>query len=80
MKNQFIEITLEICAIKADKYTQCELNQKVIRALPAPNQPDFNKFTIEELFDLLIGNEYEMIHIHGVAHTSSSGKKPEPEK
>lgn len=89
MKNQFIEITLEICTIKEDKYTQRELNQKVIRALPAswhmyvtrhPNIPDFNKLTVEELLDLLIKNEYEMIHIHGAAHTSSIWKKPEPEK
>lgn len=35
MKNDFFEIILEIAAIKNDKYTQRELNLKVICALPA---------------------------------------------
>lgn len=56
MKNRFIDITLEITAIKADKYNQCELNQKVICALPTswhmcvvlhPNRMDFNKISSE---------------------------------
>lgn len=34
MKNHFIEILLEINAIRPDKYTQSELNRKVI--FPSP--------------------------------------------
>lgn len=89
MKNMYIEITLEINAIKPDKYKQRELNQKVIRALPAswhiyasihPNRTNFNKLTIEELFDLLTMNEHEMIRIHRSTHLSPSSSKPKTEK
>lgn len=44
-----------------------------------PNRADFNWLTIEGLFDLLLGSEYEMIRIHGFALASSTGKKPEKE-
>lgn len=81
MRDRFMKITLEIAAIKKDKFTQRELNLKVIRALPAswhvyvalhPNRPDFNKLTTEELFDILMGNEYEIIRIHGSAPACSN--------
>ena len=35
LKNRFTMITLEIAALKKDKYTQRELNLKVIQSLPA---------------------------------------------
>lgn len=88
MKTWFLEITIEISTLKKYKYTQREMNLKVIRALPAtwhvyaamhPSTSDFNDLTTERLFDILIGNEYEMICIHG-SNLASSSKKAKAEK
>lgn len=89
MKNQFIEITLEIASVKPKKYTQHELNLKVMCALSTswhvyitlhPSRPDFNTITTKEIFDLLTGNEYEMIHFHRSAHRHNRSKRHDAER
>lgn len=89
MKNRFMEIVLEIALVKPNKYTLHELNLKVMRALPAswhvytalhPGQPGFNTLTTEEIFNLLTGNEYEMICLHGFAYGLTGSKKHDSEK
>lgn len=63
--------------LKWNKCTQHKNNIKITRALPAnrhvyatllPSRADFNKLSTNELFDILIKNEYEMVRIHGSAH------------
>lgn len=83
MKICFTKIFLEIDAIKLNKYTQHEKNLKVTRSLPAnwhvyvaliSSWVDLNSLSTEKLFDILVGNEYDMIRIHGSTQPYSSKK------